>query len=250
MSAAYDHFDYPSYWTNREYEHKSEVLALKSFLNKIPKINKLLDIGSGYGRLTPIYMHRAEKIILIDPSAKLLSMARNLNKKRKVTFIQSKLENLKRKIKSGTVDLVLLVRVIHHLKDLDSALPVINRLCKNNGYFILEFPNKRHVKAIFSELIKGNMISMFDIFPKEIGYSNSSKSSLPFFNYHPDFIKEKLNLYGFKVIETRSVSNIRNRFLKKHVPVSTLLFIEKHLQKILSHFSFGPSIFILSKKIS
>ena len=75
MGAHYDSYDYPAYWQDRDYEHNSEIEAIKAFLGKIPEINNILDIGTGYGRLTPTYSFRAKKIILSDPSSKLLSKA-------------------------------------------------------------------------------------------------------------------------------------------------------------------------------
>ena len=76
MAAYYDSYNYSSYWHGRDYEHESEVLAIKSYLAKIPKIEKVLDIGCGYGRLAPVYVYRAKKIVLADPSRKLLSEAK------------------------------------------------------------------------------------------------------------------------------------------------------------------------------
>jgi hypothetical protein len=53
MPAAYDTYDYPSYWEGRDYEHGSEEIAIKGFLNRIAKIKTALEIGAGYGRLVP-----------------------------------------------------------------------------------------------------------------------------------------------------------------------------------------------------
>ena len=64
MPAAYDSFDYPSYWEGREYEHNSELIALRRLISLIPKIDTLLEIGAGFGRLTPEYLYRAKRIIL------------------------------------------------------------------------------------------------------------------------------------------------------------------------------------------
>jgi len=61
MSAHYDTYDYPSYWTNRKYEHKSEIIALKAFLLRINNIEKIVDIGAGFARLTPEYLIRSKK---------------------------------------------------------------------------------------------------------------------------------------------------------------------------------------------
>ncbi len=255
MSAAYDTYDYPSYWESREYEHKSEVMALSSLLSKIPKLNSIIEIGAGYGRLTPVYLYRGEKIILSDPSSKLLNLAKKNIKNlpagqagKKVTFIQLKLENLSRKLKNKSADLVILIRVLHHLQDFDKALAVIKKITKKNSYFILEFANKRHLKALVNEFFKGNFTFLLDIFPKDIS-SKKRRHDLPFINYHPDLVKRKLKENGFKILEVRSVSNIRSPILKKIIPLEVLLFIEKYAQKLLASINFGPSIFILSKKI-
>lgn len=250
MPAAYDTYDYPSYWKGREYEHLSEVLAIKSFLDKIPKIGRVLEIGAGYGRLAPTYFFRSKKIILSDPSAKLLKIARqNLKNHKGVKFIQSKLENLPRKIKPESVDLVLLVRVMHHLENPQQAFDVVNKLLKKRAYFVLEFANKYHFKARCIEFIRGNFTYPLDIFPKDKRSKKSIKEGvLPFYNYHPDIIKEMLKNSGFKIISQRSVSNIRSTFIKSVLPSSILLSIEKCLQEPLSLINFGPSIFILAQK--
>src|SRR5258708_4768176 len=142
MTAYYDSYDYSSYWQDREYEHESEVVAVREFLAKIPKIDKAIEIGGGYGRLVPYYIYRTKQTILTDPSAKLLSLA----KKRLVNFKnlkiqQSTLENLTTKFKSKKFDLVVMIRVMHHLKDADEAFGIIEKLVNPNGYFILEFAN-------------------------------------------------------------------------------------------------------------
>ena len=95
MSAAYDTFDYPGYWIGRDYEHKSEVIALKALLQKIKRIKTILEVGAGFGRLVPSYAFRAKKIILSDPSSKSLKIARGaFSGKKSIKFIHSCLENL------------------------------------------------------------------------------------------------------------------------------------------------------------
>ena len=74
------------------------------------------------------------------------------------------------------------------------------------------------------------------------------KGTLPFINYHPDQIYEKLNTAGFDIIEKRSVSNIRSTFIKKFFPFHILVDLEKYLQLPLAKVNFGPSIFVLARK--
>jgi ubiquinone/menaquinone biosynthesis C-methylase UbiE len=249
MSAHYDSYDYPSYWVGREYEHGCEIIAVKAFLQKIPKIKTILEIGAGFGRLTSSYIYRGKKIILSDPSSKLLAIARQTFPAKNVRIVHSGLETLPQKLRNASADLVILIRVLHHIKDIDCALKIINKLLVNNGYFILEFPNKKHFKATFFEFIKGNFI-----YPMELdtldkrSRKNVKKNTIPFLNFHPDVVIEKLKENGFTIIEKRSVSNIRGSILTKIFPTNFLLSLSRFIQVPFGFINFGPSIFILAKK--
>jgi len=251
MSAPYDNYDYPAYWTGREYEHESEVMAIRAFLQKIPKIRTILEVGAGFGRLVPAYAFRAKKIILSDPSGKLLSLARLSYPQKYFSFIQTTALNLPKKIRRGSVDLVMCVRVIHHLEEIDQVIENFCATLKKRGYLILEFANKRHLKATVLEFFKGNFTFPIDIFPKDRRSLRSQRAkSLPFLNYHPDEVRRKLLECDFQILETRSVSNIRSPFLKRHLSTETLVSLERFLQKPLSYINFGPSIFVLAQKRS
>lgn len=250
MPAAYDNYDYPSYWVGREYEHQSEYLAIKKFLTKISIINRVVEIGAGFGRLLPAYKHRSKKIILTDPSAKLLSLAhKKYSKFKNIDLVQSKLENLSHKKGLGKFDLAIMVRVLHHIDDIDLAFKIVNKLLVNRGYFILEFPNKNNIKANLRNIIKGNLTYSLDIFPIDLrSKKHIKKGTLPFINYNPDQIFEKLIENDFELIETRSVSNIRSTLLKRIFPLSTLIDLEKILQIPFAKILLGPSIFVLARK--
>lgn len=250
MPAAYDNYDYPSYWNGRDYEHLSEFLAIKKLLIHIPKVNKSIEIGAGFGRLMPAYAYRVKKIVLSDPSSKLIAKARKkYSNLKNVKCIQSSLENLQNKYKSGSFDLAIMVRVLHHMEDVDDTLKKVSRLLNDKGYFILEFANKNHLKANIKNFFRGNLTYPISIFPVDIrSKKHVKKGTLPFINYHPDQIYEKLKNAGFEIIEKRSVSNIRSTFIKRVFPIHMILDIEKLLQKPLSYFNFGPSIFVLARK--
>ena len=245
MPAAYDNYDYPSYWKDRKYEHNSEVYALRRFLERIPQIKSVLEIGAGYGRLTNEYEYRANRVALTDPSAKLLKVARSTYKGKKYKFIQSSLERLDSKVRSRSYDLVIMIRVLHHIQDPENSFKNVYKFLKPGGYFILEFPNKKNFKASMREMAKGDVTYPINIFAKDM---STKKSTLPFYNYHPDKIKHCITSAGFKILSARSVSNIRSRRIKKLVGEDTLLEIEKRIQIPLSHIDFGPSIFILAQK--
>src|SRR3989344_3451510 len=210
MSSHYDTYDYPSYWKGREYEHEAEIVALTSFFENIPKVETILEVGAGFGRLTPSYINKAEKVILSDPSQKLLNIAMKKIKDKKVRFIISDIENLSTKVKAYSIDIIVVVRVLHHVKDLEKAFSIVSNLLKPGGYFILEFPNKIHMKAVLSE-----------------------------------FVKQK----GFNIKKIKSVSNFRSPLLKRLFPKQVLVTLSKYTQDFFARFNFGPSIFILAKKV-
>lgn len=249
MTAYYDKFDYPSYWIGREYEHKAEVIAINSFLEKIKSINNLLEIGAGYGRLTPMYLHRAKNIYLSDPSSRLLSMASKKLKSKKINIVHASLEHLENKLKYKKMDLIIVVRVLHHIKNTNEVFNFVHRHLSENGYAIFEFANKLHTKSILKELLRGNFTVFYDIFPKDIRSKKSIKRHMiEFKNYHPGYILELIKNSGFKIIDVRSVSNVRSSFLKKYIPLEVLCYIESLLQPILAAIYFGPSTFVLVQK--
>lgn len=243
--ALYDDFDYPSYWKGREYEHRSEVFAIDKFLERIKEIKHIVEIGAGYGRLVDSYAFRAKKITIVDPSSTLLKIAKKDYKEKNINFVKLKAENVDSKFRKNSFDLAIIVRVLHHIEDVETIFENVQKILKKNGYFILEFPNKYHFKARFSEFLKGNITYRLDISRKEV--PTKKRKKVPFYNYHPDKIFDCLAQAGFEVIETRSVSNIRNPLIKKVLSTHLLLSIEKLLQKPLSYFSFGPSIFVLAR---
>lgn len=249
MSAAYDTYDYPSYWEGREYEHLSEEIALKRLLSKIDNINRLLDAGAGYGRLSKQYIYRSKKVVITDPSARLLKMAKKNIDSKNTIFVQSTIDNLPKKFKAKSFDTLLLIRVLHHIEDIDKCFGIVNKLLKDNSYFILEFANKGHFKAIISEITKGNFTFPLEFLPKDLRSNNTKKQKgLPFKNFHFDFIDNLLYENGFIVVDKLSVSNFRHSFIKNSLPIEMLTGIEKYIQKPLSYVNFGPSLFLLAKK--
>jgi ubiquinone/menaquinone biosynthesis C-methylase UbiE len=250
MRAAYDTYDYLTYWVGRDYEQKSEIIAIKVFLQKIKKIKKILEIGAGFGRLVPSYAFRAKSIVLTDPSAKTLKIAREaFAGKKNIKYIRAPLENLPVKIRPASISLAIMVRVSHHIQNIDDAFKIINRMLIPNGYFIFEFANKRHIKATLRELVRGNFVFLKDQTAKDVRSKKSIKTgTLPFLNYHPNKINEILSQYGFEIIEKRSASNFRSSFLKNIFSTELLVAIDGLLQKPLSYINFGPSIFILARK--
>lgn len=202
-------YDSPGWWETREFEHRAEGLAITKLLENVEKRRNIIDIGAGFGRLTPIYASFFSKITLVDPSERLLSFAENyLQNLKRVEFKRGSLEKLP--TDSDLFDVALCVRVLHLFKGLGQVSPEIYRVLKSGGYLILEFSPRNH---------------------------------------KPEQIKRVLTWNGFEIQKTLSVSNIRFSWLKKFLPMSFLLKLEDRLEEPLARFSFSDSSFILAQKI-
>ena len=79
---------------------------------------------------------------------------------------------------------------------------------------------------------------------------NRKDDEIAFVNHNPKTVIKQLAHAGFTVEKTLSVSNLRSPSLKKIVPESLMLTLEKAMQKPLAKTYFGPSTFMLIKKAS
>ena len=240
-------FDYQKYWQNRVYENQSEKIALKKLLKLIPNKKKknLIDIGGGFGRLATEYAPLFKKCLLIEPSIKLIKQAKKLGKSfPNLEFKKSFVEKIN--VDDKSFDVALLIRVVHHLKDLSVVIKEIDRILKPQGFLILEFANKSHLKNIIKAALKGDVDFLTNHTPKKV----AQRSLTPFFNYHPNQIKSLLFNHQFKIIKCFSVSNFRHPYLKKIIPSKILLLMESKQQELTAKNQsyLGPSIFLLPQK--
>ena len=241
-------YNYKKYWQGREYEDQSERIALKKLFALISRKNTILDVGGGFGRLTPEYVGLFKKCLLVDPSKKLLAEAEKLcgqykNLSVKQGFIE-KLPNNERKY-----DVAITVRTFHHLKNLPLAIKNISQTIKPNGFIILEFANKIRFKSLIKAVFNLNFDFFTSHVPLDISYK---KGVVPFISYHPNQIKTLLLANKFTIIKILSVSNFRHSLFKALLPLNFLLKIESFFSSAFSFIPFirffGPSIFILAKK--
>jgi SAM-dependent methyltransferase len=167
-----------------------------------------------------------------------------LKKSKKIKFI--KLDATNYNIPDNSVDLITMVRVMHHIPDPDNEFSQLERILSDNGYLILEVANYAHFvnKIKFLLRIKKSSNQPVDIRSRK----NRNTETIPFVNHNPKTVIRVLAHNGLKVEKILSVSNLRSTTLKKLIPISGLLSLERISQPILSKSFFGPSIFFLVKK--
>lgn len=239
-------YNYLHYWRERDYEHASEEHAIKRLL-KGHRFHRAVDIGGGYGRLCLLLKNYADEVTLAEPSKKQLEIAEEFLKDNPdIRKVRTQADKLKFQDKS--FDLVTMIRVMHHLPDPTTEFNELRRILTDDGWLILEVANYAHGRNRLGHLLKGEPLPEK---PVDIrSEANRKDGEIAFVNHNPKTVIKQLAHAGLKVEKTLSVSNLRNPTLKKVVPKSVMLSVEKLLQKPLATAYFGPSVFFLVKKAS
>lgn len=236
-------YNYEDYWQGREYEHAAEEMAIKRLLRG-RHFSKAVDVGGGYGRLSKYLTKYADNVTLAEPSSQQLDIARMYLKGTSVE--QKLLQAADLKLPSDSVDLVLVVRVLHHLPDPAPEFAEISRILKPGGIFLLEFANDAHFLNRLRYAARGKRVPKL---PVDIrSQENINKGEIAFVNHHPKTIIAKLHEAGFEVETTLSGSNLRSPTLKKVLGKKPLLAVEKLMQPLLAPVYFGPSVWLRLKK--
>jgi len=233
-------YNYQDYWTGREYEHTAEEMAIKRLL-KGKHFKHAVDVGGGYGRLSLFLTNFADRVTLAEPSQQQLDISK-IYLKDTANVERKLLQAADLKIPAGSVDLVLVVRVLHHLPNPAVELAEIARVLKPGGTFILEFANDAHFLNRVRYGVRGKRVPKK---PVDIRSEASKKAGeVAFVNHHPKTIIKMLVAAGFEVETALSGSNLRSPRLKKVLGKNILLGLEKVLQPLLAPIYFGPSVWL------
>ncbi len=236
--------NYLDYWNGRDYENTAEEMAIKRLL-KGKHFNAAADIGGGFGRLCILLENYANKVTLAEPSQKQLDIAKDFLKDHpKIERKLTQADNLS--FKTGSVDLVTMIRVMHHLPDPSTEFKEIHRVLTDDGYFILEVANYAHFINRTKYFLTARRLPKEPVDIRSEAYRK--KGSVEFVNHNPKTVIKQLAHAGFKVERVLSVSNLRSPALKKVMPRKSMTAIESLLQVPLSRTYFGPSVFFLCKK--
>ncbi len=236
--------NYLKYWDGREYEHASEEIAIARLL-KGKHFEHAADIGGGYGRLCVLLKEYADQVTLAEPSKQQLDIAKDFLKD--YPDVDQKLTQADAlDFDNGELDLITMIRVMHHLPDPSSEFKELARVLSDDGLLILEVANYAHARNRLKHFVKGKRLpeEPIDIRSEK----NKRNKEIPFVNHNPKTVIKQLSHAGLKVDKVLSVSNLRSPGLKKVMPESVMLSVERLLQAPLAKTYFGPSVFFLIKK--
>jgi ubiquinone/menaquinone biosynthesis C-methylase UbiE len=231
----YEGSDYQtSFWDKggREYEDRTEAIALKRLLP--PRGRLMLELGAGAGRNTPRYLG-FDRVVLLDYSRTQLEQAQQrLGKSDKYIYVAADAYRLP--FVNGLFDAATMIRVLHHMADAPKALGQVRNVLASGGIFILEFANKLNLKAIFRYLLGRQKWSPFTLEPVEFVELN--------FDFHPKAVRRWMEELGFTIERTLTLSHFRVGILKRLIPTGILVFFDSILQWTGAWWELTPSVFV------
>ncbi len=226
------------FWGDRRraFEDQAERIALRHLLPA--RGRRLVEIGAGFGRLADLYA-AFDQVILLDYSRSLLLEAQErLGDSSRIVYVAANVYQMP--LSTGAVDAAVMVRVAHHLADIPRAMGELARILCRGGTLVMEYANKRHLKAILRYLAGRQRWSPFAPEPYEFVPLN--------FDFHPAWMTQRIREAGFRIETERAVSHLRVGILKRLFPARTLARIDGWLQRPGAAVKLAPSVFVRARR--
>ena len=245
VASPYDSgIDYLAYWAGRTYEHRAEVMALSRLLRG-RSFSHAVDVGGGFGRISVVLRRYADRVTIADPSTRQLELAQRYLKGQ--PGVQARLMDAAHlDFDDASIDLAVMVRLLHHLPDPADALAETARILRPGGYAVIEAANVLHGVNRLRSLARRGSIGETAVDIRSA--QRRQQGGIPFVNHHPERLMLQLAVCGLQVERVLSVSNLRSPVLKSVLPRRLMLAAEYALQAPLAAVYFGPSLFFLARK--
>lgn len=216
----------------RNYEDATERLALQRLLP--PTGRCIAEIGAGFGRLADLYLGY-DQIVLFDYSRSLLhEAAERWGHDPRFVFVAGNIYQLS--LAKASLDTLVMVRVMHHLADVPQTLAQIRRVLQPNGVALVEYANKRNLKALARWALGRQTWSPMDPAPVEFVELN--------FDFHPAWMWEQFERAHLSVRRQYAVSHFRLPLLKRAVSAARLAQLDSWLFRMGGRYPLAPSVFV------
>lgn len=219
----------------REYEDIVERAALGGMLPAGGE--RILEIGAGFGRLADLYGGYRQIVLTDYARSQLEDAARYLGGRvdmARVKLVVADVYNLP--FADGVADALTTVRVMHHISDVPSALREMHRVVRPGGTAVIEHASKRHLKSIGRWLLRMQDWSPFSQEPYEFEEMN--------FDFHPAWMRRRLEEAGFNIEEVRTLSHFRVPLLKRLFPARALAALDDVAQTTGRWWQLTPSVML------
>lgn len=124
-------------WEKVQEEVMNPTVYREKILSYLPKkIHTILDLGCGPGTLIHDMAPRADKVIGVDTSRKMIEAARTTHSEnKKISFLEARLEELP--VKDKSADAVVASMVLHHVSNPPLVIQEASRILKEKGILCL-----------------------------------------------------------------------------------------------------------------
>jgi SAM-dependent methyltransferase len=199
-----DDYNYCTHWKNRAYEQWAESYVLKRLLSYMGHVEWLIDFGGGFGRNFIHYRQHTEHAVLVDYSLGNLTRAASTYAKEieagRLFLIRADLYRLP--FVERAFDAGLIVRVLHHLVEVDDALREMGRVLDQK--WLLDVPIKHHLLARLHAWRHGERSQLSSWESNLVGTGET-----PFVNFRLEQIEHLLAQNGWDSRVVASVNNFR-----------------------------------------
>jgi len=222
---------------NRRYEDGVERVAIQNLLPRHGQ--RLIEIGAGFGRLADLYAGYRQVVLVDYARTQLEEAQRYLGQQNKFIYVVADIYQLP--FVDSFFDTLTMVRVMHHLADVPTALREVQRILAPEGNALIEYASKFHLKALARWVLRQQNWNPFDRAPLEFVELN--------FDFHPTWMRQQFAAAALSIQETRTLSHYRLDFLKRHIPLAWLIKLDSWAQPTGNWWQLAPSVLLKAKAI-
>ncbi len=240
-------YDYQDYWEGRDYEQWTEDRVLRRLVPRLSPSTWFADFGGAYGRNAQYYLSQAANAVILDYSATNL---RNAARRHAAAVASGRLNLIRCDLNAvpfadSAFNGAIIVRVLHHLPDIDHALAEMGRCI--SGAWLLDVPIKHHLLGVVRGAARGRLGDVRSAAPLVTGESDEK-----YFNFQLSAVRERLGALGWRTRLGASANNFRR--WEGGLPRSVVSAVRPFIQGLeagtqsLGKGWLGPSQFLLADR--
>lgn len=146
--------------------------------------------GVGYGSVI-LAESGAEKVLAIDSSSEALDYAREHYSRPKISYLRA--DACRTGLKDDSVDVLISLEIIEHLKNPEKFLGEARRILKDQGLFIVSTPNRRFSfwdnPFHFQEFTSDELIKLLRLYFKSITFYGQRPVNLRWENFKQELVR-------------------------------------------------------------
>jgi SAM-dependent methyltransferase len=197
-------YDYQIYWHGREYKQRAETHVLRRLLPLLSHPRWFIDFGGDFGRNARHYRNAAAHYVIVDYSATNLTnagelLADDLAAGRSF-LVRADLNALP--FVDAAFDAAIVVRVLHHLPDIERALTEMGRTVGDR--WLIEAPITHHALSVLRGVARREEHGAGDLAPPAAGTRTDPSSKL-----QVAAVRRVLSEHGWQTWVATSVNNMR-----------------------------------------